>query len=576
MSKVNSFQFEKVRDSVQIFLADGRTISGPRGAQIGKFLDSLSKEYATTPIVGAIINNELRELTFPVVMDANVKVVTMAMTDGMRIYRRSLTYLLEAAFHKNYPEVKLRVDHSIFSGGYFCQIEGREDLSRQELDKLQNEMKDLVKRDLPFKRKQVPLEEAIDLFEKRGMPDKVRLLHHRAKDYLILYELDGHLEYHHGYMLPSTGGLRWFALSNVEGGFTLQFPRRHRPIVLQKLDTKPQILQAFREYGDLLSLLQIDSVGFLNDAIEDGRIREIILVSEALHERQVASVAGQIVSKSKEARVVLIAGPSSAGKTTFSKRLAVQLLAYGLSPFPLEMDRFFVDRDKTPKDESGEFDFEHLDAVNRERLNENLQSLIAGKKTRLPHYDFLSGKSEEGESRQLAKDQIIIIEGIHGLNPGLLPDIPDDQTFRIYLSALTQLNLDRHNRVSTTDTRLVRRIVRDARDRGYSPQETIKRWESVRRGEKRNIYPFQGNADIVFNSALVYELAALKVLAEPLLRQVPTGTPEYIEVKRLLALLEWFKPIDPQFIPDNSLAREFIGGSIFSDFEIWSKGSPAS
>ena len=573
MSRSNKFQFEEVREFVQIFLSDGRAISGPRGAQIGDFLDTLSNEYENTPIVGAIINNELRELTFPISMDANVEVVTMAMTDGMRIYRRSLVYLLEAAFHKKYPEAKLRVDHSVFSGGYFCQMEGREALSKSELIELQAKMQDLVARDLPFERKQVPLDEAIALFEKRGMKDKVRLLHHRSKDYLILYELDGHLEYHHGYMLPSSGGLRWFALSKVEGGFTLQFPRRHKPIVLQKLDTKPQILQAFREYGDLLSLLEIDSVGLLNDAIVDGRIREIVLVSEALHERQVASVAGQIASKAKEARVVLISGPSSAGKTTFSKRLAIQLLAYGLSPFALEMDRFFVDRENTPKDESGELDFEHLDAVNTERLNENLQSLIAGKKTRLPHYDFISGKSEEGDRQQLSQDQIIIIEGIHGLNPGLLPDIPDDQTFRIYLSALTQLNLDRHNRVSTTDTRMLRRIVRDARERGYSPQETIRRWESVRRGEKRNIYPFQGNADIVFNSALVYELGALKVLAEPLLRQVPTGTPEHMEVKRLLALLEWFRPIDPEIIPDNSLAREFIGGSIFSDFNIWSNGS---
>lgn len=572
MSNNKDFQFEEIRDSVQIFLPDGRAISGPRNAKIGEFLAEIAEENKDAPIVGAIINSELRELTFPLSIDSDVQLVTMALTDGMRIYRRSLTYLLEAAFHKTYPDAKLSIDHSIFSGGYYCQIEGRDELSEQELMELQSQMEDLVAKDLAFERKQLPLDEAIALFEKRGMHDKVRLLHHRSKDYLVLYALDGYLEYHHGYMLPSTGGLRWFALSKMEGGFTLRFPRRHRPTVLQDMDTKVQMLQAFRKYGDLLSLLQINSVGLLNDAIVDGRIREIILVSEALHERQVASVAGQIVRKAKEARVILVAGPSSSGKTTFSKRLSVQLLAYGLSPFPLEMDRFFVDREKTPMDENGELDFEHLDAVDRERLNDDLQSLIMGKETRLPHYNFISGKSEEGDLYQLSKDQIIIIEGIHGLNPNLLPDIPDNQTFRIYLSALTQLNLDRHNRVSTTDTRLVRRIVRDARERGYSPQETIQRWESVRRGEKLNIFPYQGNADIVFNSALVYELAALKVLAEPLLRQVPKGSPEHIEVKRLLALLEWFRPLDAQYIPDNSIVREFIGGSILSDFKIWSNG----
>ncbi len=572
MSKKENFQFEEIRETVQIFLPDGRAITGPRNSRIGDFLADLNEENKDAPIVGAIINNELRELTYPVPIDSNIELVTMNMADGMRIYRRSLTYLLEAAFYSIFPDAKLRIDHSIFSGGYYCQIEGRDELSEIEVKDLQSKMEDLVEKDLPFERKQVPLDEAIALFENRGMQDKVRLLHHRNKDYLVLYSLDGYLEYHHGYMLPSTGGLRWFAISKMKDGFTLRFPRRHRPTIVGEMLSRPRMLHAFRQYGDLLSLLQINSVGLLNDAIVDGRIREIILISEALHERQVVSVASQVVEKAKESRVILVAGPSSSGKTTFAKRLSVQLLAFGYSPFPLEMDRFFVDREKTPLDDNGKLDFEHLDAVNRERLNDNLQSLLEGKETRLPHYNFISGKSEEGDLHQLSRDQIIIIEGIHGLNPDLLPEIPDDQTVRIFLSALTQLNLDRHNRVSTTDTRLVRRIVRDARERGYSPQDTIQRWESVRRGEKRNIYPYQGNADIIFNSALVYELAALKVLAEPLLRLVPTGSPEYIEVKRLLALLEWFRPLDSQTIPDNSLVREFIGGSILSDFKIWSNG----
>ena len=569
MKTTENIAFEALRESVQVHLPDGRVISGNRGATVGEFLSLIEIDSTEPPIVGAIVNAELRELTYPISFESTVEPVTMAMPDGMRIYRRSLTYLLEAAFGELFPDASLSIDHSIFSGGYYCQVDGRETLSDDELQALQKRMRDLVEQDLPFTRKQVPLDEAIQIFEKRGMRDKVSLLQHRQKDYLVLYQMGEHLEYHHGYMLASTGGLKWFALARANSGFTLGFPRRSNPTTLPKIETVPQILEAFQEYGKLLALLQIDNVGLLNDAIQEGRIREIILVSEALHERQVAAVAGQVAQHAEQARVVMVAGPSSSGKTTFSKRLSIQLLGYGLSPFPLELDRYFVDRDRTPVDEDGELDFEDLQALNLERLNADIQSLIAGKETRLLHYDFLKGKSEEGEVHRLGEDQIVIMEGIHGLNPGLLPGISDDQTFRIYLSALTQLNLDRHNRVSTTDTRLIRRIVRDARERGYSAQATIQRWESVRRGEKRNIFPYQGNADVVFNSALVYELSALKSLAEPLLRQVPLGSPEHIEVKRLLALLDWFLPLDPEYIPDNSLLREFIGGSILSDFKVW-------
>lgn len=572
-SKEKNIQFDTLSERVQIRLPDERVVSGPRGTRVGELLSSLDEEYKMTPIVGAVVNQELRELTYVIEIDSLVRPVTMAMADGMRIYRRSLTFLLEVAFIENHPDLQLNIEHSIFAGGYFCQVRESPALTTQELEALEKRMRELVKNDYPFTRQQVPIEEAIALFEARGMTDKVRLLSHRKKNYLVLYELNGHLDYHHGYMLPSSGALRWFALAPLDDGFALRFPHRATPTELEAMDTESQILDAFRDYGDLLTLLGIESVGLLNDAIEDGRIRELILVSEALHEQRVADASWKINKVSEKTRVVIVAGPSSSGKTTFSKRLSVQLLASGLSPFALEMDRFFVDRDKTPLDEDGEYDFEHIDAVDRERLNHDLRSLIEGKPTRLPHYNFLSGKSEEGETIQIGPDQIIIIEGIHGLNPDLLPGIPEEQSFRIYLSALTQLNLDSHNRVSTTDTRLVRRIVRDARERGYSPQDTIKRWDSVRRGEKNYIFPYQGNANIVLNSALVYELAALKPLAEPLLRQVPFGSQEHIEAKRLLALLEWFLPLDNKYIPDNSLLREFIGGSILKDFTLWSNGN---
>jgi uridine kinase len=298
-------------------------------------------------------------------------------------------------------------------------------------------------------------------------------------------------------------------------------------------------------------------------------MREVILISEALHELQIAEIAQHIADRSEEARIILIAGPSSSGKTTFSKRLAIQLLAQGFSPYPMEMDNYFLNREDTPRDANGEFNYEALEAMDSHKLSTDLKRLIAGEEVQLPKYNFKLGCQEPGEVIKLTTDHLIILEGIHGLDPKLLPDIPASSTFKIYASCLTQLNLDRYNRISTTDTRLIRRIVRDARERGYSAQQTIQRWDSVTRGEKEYIFPFQENADKLFNSALVYELSALKLVVEPLLRQVPYGTLEYVEGKRLLAMLEWFLPIDPDLIPDNSLLLEFLGGSILSEFKLW-------
>jgi len=354
----------------------------------------------------------------------------------------------------------------------------------------------------------------------------------------------------------------------------LRFPRRHAPDSLSPMPSYPQLLATFRQYSEWLQTLGIQSVGALNDAVNEGRINEVILVSEALHAQQISRIATTIRDKKDEVRVILIAGPSSSGKTTFAKRLTIQLLAEGISPFPLEMDNYFVNRADTPLDEEGNFDFEHLDAVNRELLNEHIQRLIAGEKVQLRQYNFHSGTNEPGDEIQLDPGQMIILEGIHGLNPKLLEGFPPEQTSRIYVSCLTQLNLDRHNRISTTDTRELRRILRDARDRGYTAQQTIGNWEMVRRGEKRHIFPYQENADIMFNSALAYELTTLKPLVEPLLRQVPCGTPEYVEAKRLFKFLQWFLPIEPGLIPDNSILREFIGGSILADFKIWQHSKP--
>jgi uridine kinase len=561
------------RASVEIHLPDGRVLSGPRSAKVEDFLTTLD---LPAPLVAAVVNGNLRELTYPIDMDSRVIPVTMSMPDGARIYRRSLTFLLEMAFTDLYPDANLFVDHSVASGGFYCQVSGRLPLSDSELDALKNHMRDLVDANLPFIRKQVPLQEAVEYFRVRGYDDKVNLLKHRQKDYLTLYLLGERMGYHHGYMVPSTGYLRWFDLVNVEAGFTLRYPRRHNPRELLPMPDYPKLLGSFLQYGDWLAKLGIDNVGSLNDAIESGRSDQIVLVSEAFHENHLARIANQIGDQLDRSRIILIAGPSSAGKTTTSRRLTVQLLALGISPFPLELDNYFLDRDKTPLDADGKPDFESIDALDLPLLAEHLQHLVKGEEVQLPRYNFKTGKREEGVVIRLKNGQPIILEGIHGMDPRLIPTSISGEAYRIYVSALTQLNLDRHNRVSTTDTRLIRRIVRDARERGYSAAQTIANWESVRRGEKRHIFPYQENADVMFNSALAYELAALKPFAEPLLRQVQYGTPEYIEAKRLLAFLEWFLPLDISLIPQTSIVREFLGGSVLKNFTIWKEREPVT
>jgi len=555
------------RDTVQIHLPDGQVLEGPRGTPLELFLKDFSNPKA--PIVGAIINDELRELTFPVEMDSNVRAVTMGEADGMRIYRRSLTFLLATTFEELFPDAKLYVEHSVYSGGYFCQVSGREPLNDEELGRIEIRMREIVDQDLPFVKSQVSIEDAITYFRVKGHLDKANLLSHRRKPNLVLYQVRGMRDYYHGYMVPSTGYLKWFRLAKISDGFTLCFPRQHQPSQLQQPPEYPVLLSAFRLYGDWMKTLGIESVGALNNAITAGRSREIILVSEALHEQRIAEIATHIKELQGKIHLILVAGPSSSGKTTFSKRLSVQLIALGLSPFPLELDDYFVDREKSPIDENGQFDYETLEALDLERLNNDLSCLIAGNEVLLPEYNFKTGRRETGNMVRLRSDHILILEGIHGLNPGLLPHIPVEQTFRIYVSALTQLNLDSYNRVSTTDTRLIRRIVRDAFQRGYSATDTIKRWESVRRGEQSYIFPYQENADVMFNSALAYELSALAPIVEPLLRQVPFRSEEYVEAKRLLTLLEWMLPLDIELIPDNSILREFIGGSILKEFIPW-------
>lgn len=554
------------RAEVEIHLPDGRVLSGPRGAQVGEFLAEIESD---TQIVAAVVNGDLYELTYPIELDAHVTPVTMSTPDGARIYRRSLVFLLEMAFADLFPDASLFVDHSVASGGYYCQVTGREPLSESEMQALKTHMQKLVKADLPFERKDVPLQEAIEYFRSRNDDEKVRLLKYRKKKYLSLYRLGERMDYHHGFMVPSTGYLKRFDLVLADGGFTIRYPRQHTANQLMPMPEYPKLLVTFRQYGNWLSKLGIENVGALNEAIEAKRAAEIVLVSEAFHEQNLSQIARDISGRLERSHLILVAGPSSSGKTTFARRLMVQLLALGVSPFPLELDNYFLPRAQAPLDEHGKPDFETIEGLDLALLAEHLQKMIGGEKVQLPRYNFKVGKSEAGEVIQLKPGQPIILEGIHGLNPRLIPETLSGEAFRIYISALTQLNLDRHNRVSTTDTRLIRRIVRDARERGYSASQTIAQWESVRRGEKRHIFPYQENADVMFNSALVYELAVLRPLAEPLLRQVQYGTPEYIEAKRLLAFLEWFLPLDVSLVPETSIMREFLGGSILKDFTVW-------
>jgi len=573
MEKEKKIQFiSRKREDIELYLPDGRIISGRRGSTIGE-LFSLLDGWENAPIVGAVMDGNLRELSYKVAQDCKITPINMTTSDGSKIYRRSLTFLLETAYHEMFPKAFLAIDHSVPNGGYYCKVVDREPLKDIEIADLEKHMQKLVSEDLTIYREKVPLEEAISYFKEKSYRDKIRLLKYRKKPYLVLYRLKNHRDYHHGYMVPSTGYLTLFKLIKSGEGFILQYPRRKTPKKLLPMPRYSKLLDIFKQYGSWLESLDIDSVAALNESISNHSIREVILVSEALHEQKISQIASVIHSKIDDLRIVMIAGPTSSGKTTFSKRLAIQLLTYGISPFALEMDNYFVDRDKTPRDENGNYNFEAFEAIDSLLMEDHLKQLLAGKEVTFPRYNFKTGKRETGDAIRIGRNQIILIEGIHGLNPRLISDIDRSNKFRIYVSCLAQLNLDHYNRISTTDTRLLRRIIRDARTRGYSAQKTIQMWESVRRGEREYIFPHQENADEIFNSALVYELAALKTYAESLLRQIPHGTEEFLEAKRLLAFLEWFLAADEDLIPDNSIIREFIGGSILTEFNLW-KNSP--
>lgn len=562
------------RDDVRVTLPDGTILSGAINTSIEHLLQhALEQGLLTLPasMVAAVCNGHLRELSYQLTEDVTIRPITLAETDGGRIYRRSLVLLLTAAAQDIWPEIHISVDHAVPDGGFFCQVtQHAAPFTAEDVARLEDHMHSFVEADESITQRDIPMSEALALFRERGAMDKVRLFEQRSEKTISLYKLRNQENYYFGYMVPSTRYLSLFRLIHVEDGFILQYPITQDPTKLYPIQNYDKIQAVFRRTGQWLERLTLEDIGRLNSRVRQNTIQEVVLVAEALHEQHVANIATQISTAHAEGvRIVLIAGPSSSGKTTFAKRLAIQLLAHGLSPFTIEMDNYFLDREKTPLDEHGEYDFESLYALNRELLNADLLKLMAGQEVQLPKFNFILGKQEVGAMAQLSERQIMILEGIHGLNPDLLPDIPQENIFRIYVSALTQLNIDAHNRVPTTDLRLLRRTVRDARTRGYSASDTLSRWKSVRRGEKKNIFPYQENAQVMFNSAMPYELAALRFAAEPLLRQVEFGTAAHIEAKRLLSFLRWVHPLSQEqmaLIPNTSLLREFIGGSILENY----------
>lgn len=516
-------------------------------------------------IVLAFVDGRLQELHKTLQADCAVEFETTGGSAGHKTYKRSMSLLLVKAIYDVAPREaigKVRIHYSV-SKGYYCTIEGDVTPDQAFLERVEARMRQMVEEDLPIRKRSVHTDEAIQMFHKHGMYDKERLFEYRRVSKVNIYSLNEFEDYYYGYMVPSAGYLKYFKLYPYDEGFVLQMPEMSEPEVVPPFEPQNKLFQVLKEstrWGDMQG---IETVGALNDKITGGDATELVLVQEALQEKRIAEIAGQIASR-PDIKFILIAGPSSSGKTTFSHRLSIQLRANGLVPHPIAVDNYFVERDETPRDETGAFDFECLEAVDVKLFNRQLTELLAGKEVVIPEFNFVTGHKEYGNKpKKLGENDVLVIEGIHCLNPRLTESLPDAHKFKIYISALTQLNVDEHNRIPTTDGRLIRRIVRDARTRGASAQRTIRMWPSVRRGEERNIFPYQEEADVMFNSALIYELAVLKPYVERLLFGIDRDCPEYVEAKRLLKFMDYFVGIGSEMVPMNSLLREFIGGGCF-------------
>ncbi len=518
------------------------------------------------PVVSAKVNNRIEGLRYRAYNNKDIDFLDATNSSAMRTYVRSLSFVLYKAITELFPEGKLFVEHPV-SKGYFCNIEIGREVQIDDIALIKARMQEIIDQDLPFYRKEVRTTDAIALFEEEGMHDKVKLLKTSGAIYTYYYELGGTKDYYYGSLLPSTGALKVFDLIKYYDGVLLRIPNRDNPFEIAELTKQEKMFSVFKEYLSWQRIMGVRTVGDMNIASKNGHTTDLINVAEALQEKKIAQIADEIHcrgKKGKPVRAVLISGPSSSGKTTFSKRLSIQLMTNGLKPVAISLDNYFVERDETPKDENGDFDYESLYALDLELFDQHLQALIRGEKVELPSFNFQTGKKEyKGDTLQLKENMILILEGIHALNPSLTEHIKREDKYMVYVSALTTISLDDHNWIPTTDNRLLRRIVRDYNYRGYSAEETISRWKSVRAGEDKWIFPYQENADAMFNSALIFELAVIRRYAEPILMCVPQSDPAYSEAYRLLKFLNFFYPIQDKQIPPTSLLREFLGGSSF-------------
>ena len=517
-------------------------------------------------IVAVQDNYRLRELSSHVEDGAHITFVTTASATGQLIYKRSIILLMLKAVYDIYGKnavSDIKVLYSI-SKGYYCTA-GNIKVDDEFISQISKKMHELVERKLPITKRSVNVREAIKIFDEYGMGDKVKLLKYRRSSNVNLYSIEGFENYFYGYMVPNTDYLWNFELKFYEDGFVFMIPKQEDTRIIPEFKPLPKLFQIQKTSTNWGELVDVDSIGALNEKVAKGQIGEMILVQEALQEKKIAQIA-EMIAKDSSRKIVMIAGPSSSGKTTFSHRLSVQLMTHGLKPHPIPVDDYFVNREDSPVDEFGNKNYECLEAIDVEQFNEDMTRLLAGEKVELPTYNFITGEREYGKGRfkQLGKNDILVIEGIHCLNDKLSYRLPKESKFKIYISALTQLNIDEHNRIPTTDGRLIRRMVRDARTRGTSAAETIARWYSVRRGEEENIFPYQEDADVMFNSALIYELAVLKQYAEPILFGIDRESPEYAEANRLLKFLGYFVAVGSENIPTNSILREFVGGGCFN------------
>ena len=516
--------------------------------------------------VSAKVNNKVESLDFRVYYNKDIEFLDITSSSGMRTYVRSLFFILVKAVEELYPQGSISLEHPI-SKGYFCKLHIDRTIGLDDVQRIKQKMQEIIAADIPYTRTESHTEEVVRLFEKRGMMDKARLLDTYGQLYSYYYQLGDTVDCYYSSLVPSTGYIRLFDIVKYYDGLLLRIPSRENPTKLEEVVKQEKMLEVFQEYHRWNQILGISTVGDLNVACNHGHATDLINVSEALQEKKIAQIADEITHRNQDGqrvKLVLISGPSSSGKTTFSKRLSIQLMTNGLKPYPISLDDYFVNRNDTPLDENGKHDFESLYAVDLPFFEEQLTILLNGGEVELPRYNFTTGKREmSGKKLRIDEHMILIIEGIHALNPALTPHIPNENKYKVYVSALTTILLDNHNYIPTTDNRLLRRIIRDYKYRNYSAEETIARWPSVRAGEEKWIFPYQENADAMFNSALLFELAVLKDYVEPVLRKVPNRCPEYSEAHRLLRFLNYFVSVQDKELPPTSLLREFLGGSSF-------------